>query len=46
VCKRVCYILRRTDLRGKKEVIDGVQEGDKAHCGKRKAAKKEDTKVK
>lgn len=36
-------LLYQIDLKGKKEVVEEVQEGDKAHCGKRKLAKEEDT---
>ena len=39
-------LLYKTDLKRKKKVVDGVQEWDKAQCGKRKAAKEEDKKNK
>jgi hypothetical protein len=39
---KIC-LLYKIDLKGKKEVVDGVQEGDKVRCGKRKLAKEEDT---
>jgi hypothetical protein len=38
--------LYKINLKGKKEVVEGVREGDKTHCGKRKLAKEEDTKNK
>jgi hypothetical protein len=41
-CVKICC-LYKVDLKGNKEVIDGVKEGDKTHCGKRKFAKEEYT---